>query len=161
MPETVRVVRVWNTPRGKAYCDPRHPKFGRLVTPRPDNRLALEVCLHESAHFALHCHPSDRWDYASLLEGEYAVERWVVQAFRRSGIPIPYLVWKFARQNVGCWIIKALKWGTIRDRDRAAPWIRPEIARFAFGRSWKRKLRLTHEALLADKPEDLESFLGF
>jgi hypothetical protein len=158
MPPNVRVVRMREQPRGKAYCDPRLRDFGLMITPRPVNRLALSILLHENAHFTLHCSAQNG---GPSLEEEYEAEQWVLRTFRQAGIPVPRLVLKWMRQNVACWIIRALKWGVLRDRNEAAPWIRPEIARFALGRNWKRKLRLTHEALLADNLDALEGIFGF
>jgi hypothetical protein len=157
-PPSVRVIRIREEPRGKAYCDPRLREFGKLITPRPVNRLALSILLHENAHFTLHCSAKNG---GPELEEEYEAEQWVLRAFRQAGIPIPRMVRQFMRQNVACWIIRELKWGTLVWRNKAAPSIRPEIARFALGRNWKRKLALTHEALLANDLDALDGIFGF
>jgi hypothetical protein len=136
-PKTVRVVRICKNLTGLSYL--RGPNYGRLEAPRPVTRRALQVFLHECAHFALHDYYKIRPNKPRYLE-EVEAEQWAFARMREAGIAVPRKALQEARDHVRDAIEKALIRGVRR--------IEPKAARFAgfkktpAPRPWQRSLKL-------------------
>jgi hypothetical protein len=117
-PACVRLIRIREDLTGCAYPNPKSSQHGTLEAPRPVTRRALQVFLHEAAHYALD-HRSNRPRY---LE-EYEAEVWSFARMREAGIPVPRKSLETARRDV----LGAIQTTLARGMKR----IDPKAARFA------------------------------
>jgi hypothetical protein len=124
-PPEVRVVCLRRGINGLA-----EPGKGRLSAPRPVTRVALQIFLHELAHFVLH---SPGHDYKPRYYEEYEAERWSFQRMREALISVPNAAARIARRNVARAILRAMR------NDVVGIPIDMRAARFAWGshaRAW-------------------------
>lgn len=102
-PASVRFVQLRKNLTGCAYF-----KLGKLSAPRPVTRRALQVFLHECAHFDLHgAKPHAKPRY---LE-EYEAEKWSLDKMEEAGIPISLKMRQASAQHVRWSIQKAKRRG--------------------------------------------------
>jgi hypothetical protein len=131
-PSIVRVITIRKGLCGRADC-----RRGHLHAPRPVNRAALQIFLHECAHFALHHGQPSKLPY---LE-EYEAEAWAIARMREASIPVPQKALRIARRNVAQRILRTRRsWLEYKIDARAA--------RFAWGRHYRAWLRGIKEAFL-------------
>jgi hypothetical protein len=71
---------------------------GCLAAPRPFTRKALMIFLHECAHFALHA--DYKYGKRPRYVEEYEAEQWTISRMRESGIPVPKVMLKRAKEYV-------------------------------------------------------------
>jgi hypothetical protein len=114
-PACVRLIRIREDLTGCAHPNPKSSNYGTLETPRPGSRPALQVFLHECAHYALD-HRSNRPVY---LE-EYEAEVWSFARMREAGIPVPRESLKAAKRSVAAAIETALARGMKSIESKAA-----------------------------------------
>src|SRR5947208_542184 len=94
-PPNVRVIQIRKSLSGVAHIHPRDPDFGLLCAPRPVTRKALQVFLHECAHFVLHTGQRRK----RHLE-EFECEKWTHARMREAGIAVPRRMIKEAKLHV-------------------------------------------------------------
>jgi hypothetical protein len=114
-PACVRLIRIREDLSGCAYPNPKSSNYGTLEAPRPVTRQALQVFLHECAHYTLD-HRSNR----PLYLEEYEAEVWSFARMREAGIPVPRESLKAAKRSVAAAIETALARGMKRIESKAA-----------------------------------------
>jgi hypothetical protein len=119
-PACVRLIRIREDLSGTTYPAPKSSKYGILEAPRPVTRRALQVFLHECAHYDLHS--GSGWSKPHYLK-EYEAEVWSFARMREAGIAVPRQALKAAQHAVAAAIQAALARGIKR--------IEPKAARFA------------------------------
>jgi hypothetical protein len=127
-PVDVRVIRIRKGLNGCA-----EPHLHRLQVPRPDSSVALQIFLHECAHYLLH-HSDHKVRYLK----EYEVEAWAIARMREAGIPVSHEATRRARRNVAIHVSRAMRSGMKIDF---------RAARFAWGRYARAWLRQINEAV--------------
>jgi hypothetical protein len=131
-PKSVQVICIRKGLNGKS-----EPHLRRLQVPRPDTRVALQIFLHECAHYLLHR------NYPNITKPfylkEWEAESWSINRMRECNIPVPREALRIARRNVARRIMQSGILVLEQQIDLRA-------ARFAWGRYAKAWLRAIERA---------------
>jgi hypothetical protein len=95
-----------------------------IKAPRPITRKSIQIFLHECAHAHQHTDGKRRPRHVEELEAE----EWSLAKMREHGIPIPRIVMRRARENVGWTIQKAERGGAKRIDPRARKFAGHKVA---------------------------------